>query len=101
MTMSRHNAAIFIQGFKQTRSIIIININQVEKGRGKQRLTTLIQAKQCCQAENQTKISQSDFYRTIFLPKIRPKANPNSQFGGQNQTNFKNLIPTLGKSTFI
>ena len=25
-------------------------------------------------------ISKSDFYQTIFLPKIRPKADPNSQF---------------------
>ena len=25
-------------------------------------------------------ISKSDFYQTIFLPKIRPKADPNSLF---------------------
>ena len=46
-------------------------------------------------------ISKSDFYQTIFLPQIRPKADPNSLFWGKNQTSSQNLIPTLGKSTFI
>jgi hypothetical protein len=31
-------------------------------------------------------ISKSDFYQTIFLPKIRPKADPNSLFMCQNLT---------------
>ena len=46
-------------------------------------------------------ISKSDFYQTIFLPKVRPKADPNSLFRVQNQTCSQNIIPTLGKSTFI
>ena len=46
-------------------------------------------------------ISKSDFYQTIFLPKIRPKADPNLQFLGQNKTCSQNLITTIGKATFI
>ena len=46
-------------------------------------------------------ISKSDFYQTVFLPKIRPKADPNSPFWGQNQISSKNLFLTLSKSNFI
>ena len=46
-------------------------------------------------------MSKSDFYQTIFLPKLRPKAEPNLLFWGQNQTCSKNWTLTLGKSTFI
>ena len=55
---------------------------------------------QCCQAENQIKISQNQtFYQTICLPNIRPKADPNWLFWGQNQavpkTKFLHLANQL------
>ena len=50
---------------------------------------------------SEQEISKSDIYRTIFLPKIRLKADPNLLFWGPNQTCSINLILTLSKSTFI
>ena len=44
-------------------------------------------------------ISKSHFYQTIFLPTIRPKADPNMLFWCQNQTCSKNLILTLSLSS--
>ena len=45
--------------------------------------------------------SKSDFYQTIFLPKIRQKRTTTCYFWGKSQTCFQNLILTLAKSTFI
>ena len=60
-------------------------------------VTLLSAAKQ----KSDQEIAKSDFYQTIFLPKIGPKADPNSLFWGQNQTFSKNLFLTLGKLTII
>ena len=59
-------------------------------------------AGQCCQAENQTKKSQNQtFLRPYFYQISDQKRTQTRYFRGQNQTCSKNLIPILGKSTFI
>ena len=40
-------------------------------------------------------------YQTIFLPKIRPKADPNLLFLELNKTWSKQIIPTFSTATFI
>ena len=45
--------------------------------------------------------SKSDFYQTIILPKIRPKADPKSAILGENLNFSKDLIRTLSAATFI
>ena len=56
---------------------------------------------QCCQAENQTKkISKSDIYQALFLPKIRPKADPNSLFLWSKSDLFHKLNCNISQINF-